>query len=501
MLSISDYLESEGPHLTSEVASWLTTQGISSDAARKRLSRKQPPVRTFPVPLFPKGAGFIYLEKQRKEERFWQALHNALRTTGSVYGIALDGVLARRGAVSRQEFSVISGATERPVKKQVTAETALERLVSAGLLSINLDNNDQSIVAIARAEIGYADIDGIRARGIAEGVILDGLREWAKNIGTASYNQIRIRGEEGLEPIQQFKFDLAGPSYLLPLRRGTKGNRPLGFMVADVFSEGILDEHQVRYFIRKAHALHATLTGGSVFPILVADGFTGPALTTGHAAGIMMATPSRLFGRAVGDGLKSLVQTLNRAASYASADSPERLTRLVSSLSEIEGRARNLRGPLFELLAAYLVRRDSVSISMGVRAKDPGSGKQADIDVLKVAAMNAECTAIECKGKEPGGFITDEDVRVWLGKVAVMQAYLRTQERFSEATISFELWTSGTFTEEALQLLHAEQKRRTKFPIRWKNGQDVLAVANRFKEKAVADTLQQHFLRHPLSVS
>ena len=500
MPNISDFLEIEGPHLTSEVAAWLISQGVSPDAARKRLSRKQPPIHTFPIPLFPKNTGFMYLEKQRKEERFWQALHRSLRSTGSVYGIALDGLLARQGAVSEQEFSVISGATARPVKKQVTAETVLERLKKAGLITaFHDDDYPHPIVQIARPEIGYPDLAGIRARDIAERVILDGLREWARNIGTASYNQIRIRGEAELESIQQFKFDLAGPSYLLPLRRGSTGARAPGFMVADVFAEGILDEFQVRYFIRKAQALHATLLGGSVFPILVADGFTGPALTAGHKAGIMLATPSRLFGRAVGDGLRSLVQTLTRAASYASAESPERLTRLVNSLTEIEGRANNLRGPLFELLAAYLVRRDAVSISMGVRAKDRAKNKQADIDVLKVTAMSAECVAIECKGREPGGVVTEDDVQTWLRKIPTMQSHLREQERFNEATISFELWTSGTFTPDALQLLNREQRQRTKFPIHWKDGHDVHLLATSLKEKAIADTLQQHFLQHPLT--
>ncbi|WP_197090311.1 hypothetical protein [Cupriavidus basilensis] len=410
--------------------------------------------------------------------------------------MALDGVLARRGAVESKEFSVVSGATCRPVKKQVTAETVLDRLNSAGLLS-ERHIGDTRVVVVGRYEIGHADVDGMKPRGVAERIILDGLREWARRIGAASYNQIRIRGEPELEPIQQFNFDLAGPSYLLSLRRGKVANP--GFLVADVFSEGILDEYQVRYFVRKAQALHATLTGGTVLPVLVADGFTGQALTTGHAAGVLMATPSALFGPRVGQALKALLETMNRAAAYASSDSSDRLVGLINNLSEIEGRAGNLRGPLFELMAAYLARRDAVSIDMGIRAMDPKSGAQADIDILKITAQKADCTAIECKGREPGGEVTDAEVGKWLSKIPTMQAHLRTQPHLREANLTFELWTSGEFSTDARARLEAEQKKRTKYPIRWKSGSEILALAIEHKEKAVANALREHFLKHPLS--
>lgn len=496
MQSIKDYLEAEGPHLSSNVAAWLISQGLLPDAARKRVSRVKPPIRTFPVPLLPKGARFMYIEAQRTEERFWQALQRDLRSTGSVYGMALDGVLARRGAVSLGEFPVVSGATARPVKKQVTSATVLERLIDAGLLA-ERSLRDERIVVVKRYEIGHADVDGIRSRSVAERIILDGLREWARRIGAASYNQIRIRGEPELEPIQQFNFDLTGPSYLLPLRRGKVGSP--GFLVADVFSEGILDEYHIQYFLRKARALHVTLTGATVLPVLIADGFTGSALTTGHAAGVLMATPGALFGPRVGEALRILLETLNRAAAYASSDTPDRLVGLMNSLREIEGRAGNLRGPLFELIAGYLARRDAVSIDMGIRAMDPANGIQADIDVLKITAQKADCIAIECKGREPGGIVTDEEVGKWLSKIPTIQAHLRAQPHLREANLSFEIWTSGDFSPEALLRLSAEQKKRTKCPIKWMNGAAVNALAIKHKEKAIANALREHFLRHPLN--
>ncbi|MDT4830021.1 hypothetical protein FQZ97_634640 [compost metagenome] len=497
MSAIQNHLESSGPCLASDVASWLESElGLTPDAARKRLSRAQPPIRSFPIALFPKGVRFLYVESQRTEERFWLALQRDLRSTGSVYGLALDGLIARQGAVRESNFAVISGATTTPVSRQVTAQTVLDRLHDAGLIDISYIGADR-VVTLKPFELGFADIEGIKARDTAERIILDGLREWARNIGAASYNKIRIRGEPELEPIRQFAFDLAGPSYLLPLNGGS--SKQPGFLVADVFSEGTLDEAQIRYFIRKAKALHATMGNASILPILVADSFTGEALTAGHAAGILMATPSTLFGKRVGEALRTLVSTLQRAAAFAASDKPDRLIGLVENLADIEGRAGNLRGPLFELVAAYLARRDAASIDMGVLARHPVSGEQADIDVLKFTAQGADCIAIECKGREPGGVVTAAEVSHWLKKLPVVLAYLRSLKHLREASISFEIWTTGLFTSDAIALLQREKHQRVKHPIDWKDGSAVLQLATARKEKAIANCLREHFLKHPLS--
>lgn len=493
-MNIQDYLREQGPATAAAIGAWLQANGVKAEAARKRLSRALPPIHSFPVPLFPKGTRFMYLQNQRETERFWTALHRDLRASGSVYGMALDGLLARRGATTVAEFAVISGATVTPIKRQVTAETVMERLQAARLVS-QIDYGAGPAIVVTQGALGSADYDGMRARATVEQAILDGMRDWARNIGAASYNQIAIRGEETLKAVQQFRFDLVGPSYLLPLQRGDR--RSPGFLVADVFSDGALDEFHVKYFLRKAKALHSTLTNATILPILVASEFTPAALTTGHAGGILMATPNALFGKRVGEALRSLLTTLNNAAAYASADSPERLIGLVDALKDIEGRSHNLRGPLFELLAAYLVRRDAVSIDVGVRARDPKTGEVAEIDILKVLEMARRFVAIECKAREPSGVVDVDEVKHWLRKTSVIQNWLR-QNRDREAEISFEIWTTGDFSAEALALLAEQKAARTRSPIAWKTGSDVLALATQMREKAVGEVLRQHFVKHPL---
>jgi hypothetical protein len=133
-----------------------------------------------------------------------------------------------------------------------------------------------------------------------------------------------------------------------------------------------------------------------------------------------------------------------------------------------------------------------------VTARDPATGETRDIDVLAFIDP-AHITAIECKGRGPGGVVELDEVEAWLGKLRVMRAHFAAQDRFREAHLQFEIWTSGTFSEDALRHLKREKQRRTKTQIDWKDGEAVANLARAAKERAILKGLQEHFLHHPLA--
>jgi hypothetical protein len=492
VVSISQFLSEHGPSRSSLIVEALIASGLKAEAARQRVSRAGAPIRSFPIPLLPKREAFFYLEKDRNSERFWRNFVRDLRATNSVYAAAIDGMIARGGMIPAEQFKVISAAPVIPQRGQIPVELVAKRLIAADFIKEVYDADDGLCYDVPFS-LANATPGGMRARDLTERVLLDGVREWLRKVGMASYNAIRIRGDAELKAIGPFAFDLAGPSYLLPLQGAA--TKP-GFVVADVFAEGILTANEIQFFIRKARMLKATLKNMGVLSILVAEGFTGEALTAGHAAGIMMATPKDLFGKRVGAAIVSLCEVLKNSAKYASS-SPERLTMLLDNLFDIEGRSKNLRGVLFELVVGYLARRSAASIDMNVRAKDPATGKTAEIDVQAITNHTSMVTAIECKGKEAGGVLTKSEVETWLKKVAIMRAHYREQPHLREAEHRFEIWTSGTIEPEALALLVEEKAKRVKAPIDWKDGQGVLEIARLGKEKGIADALYQHFLAHP----
>lgn len=494
MTSISQYLTIHGPARSSLIVEALVAAGASPEAARQRVSRAGKPIRRFPIPLLPKRESFLYLEKDRNSDRFWENFMRDLRATNSVYAAAMDGMIARRGIIPADQFKVISGATVYPQKGQLSTDMVASRLIAASFIKEVYDPEGVLHYELPPS-LAIGNAGGVRARDLTERILLDAVREWCRKIGLASYHAVRIRGDVDLRPIGPYAFDLAGPSYLMPMLGGP--SKP-GWFVADVFAEGRLTADNIQFFIRKARVLNSTLKGVGIMPIIVAEEFTGEAIKAGHAAGVMLATPKNLFGQRAGAALTSLCEVLKNAAAYA-ASSPERLTMLIENLMEIEGRNGNLRGTLFELVAGHLARRDAVSIDMGVKAKDPKTGKTAEIDIQKITAAYSSVTAIECKGKEPGGSLSLAEVQRWLTKIAVVRASYQAHHAFCEAQHRFEIWTSGSIDADALELLKEEQAKRTKSPIAWKDGAAVYELALEGKEKGIADALKQHFFHHPLA--
>lgn len=61
---------------------------------------------------------------------------------------------------------------------------------------------------------------------------------------------------------------------------------------------------------------------------------------------------------------------------------------------------------------------------MCVKATDIGTGKVADIDILKFTNQRADSVAIECKGKEPGGTLSLEEAQDWIRRLATFFSHI-----------------------------------------------------------------------------
>ena len=482
---------------SAHLADYLTvTYGLSPDAAKQRVSRASPPIRKFPIRLLPKNEAFLYHQDDRNSERFWEALVRSLRESSSIYGLALDGLIARGGLAQRQSFNVVAGAPEAQ-KKQVPLSGLLDNLVNAGLVDRSEVGEMGECVCLNSQVFGTPDFHAFRARKIAEDVLMDGLREWTRKLGLASYNAIEIRNAERAPKFSTFHWDLSGPSYLLPLVSVGPGGRKPGFFVADVFCDGTLDVPKIQYFLRKVRMLKAMRRVVPFMPVLLADGYTKEALRAGKAAGIMMATTRNLFGDSVANALSSLIDTLTHAAAVA-ASNPDRLIGLLKDLSVIEGAAGNLRGALFEMIVGYLVREvEGNTIDIREIIYDPESRKAAEIDVRRIKERQ-ECWFYECRARQPDARIGADEISTWIEKVNRVWRFHRAEQRFQGCRLGFEIWTTGQFDDKARALLEEEKTKRTRIEIGWRDGAQVRDYAKQASRKAILDTLDEHYFKHPL---
>jgi hypothetical protein len=392
---------------------------------------------------FPKRARFIYLEDQFGTEPYWSALIRAIEEANPAYAAALAGVRARGGILPRTHFDVASGCPALQ-KKQVASATVLERLISVRLLSrVSIEGYGECVALHEEAPYLAAERASMRARLLTEDVLIGAMRSWLGRMNFASPKVTTVRGET-MPKFATFHFDICGPCYLRPMRRFRAEAVDPGFVVADVVLGRILEEDEVKPFIRKCETLSYLREVRPFLPILIADGFSLEALRACRAQGIVATRPETLFGRDVGQALADLPQTLMRAAAIAASD-PKKLESLFSRLGGIEGAATNLRGALFELIVGHMVRSiEGGSIDIGEIVRDQESNRPREIDVRLVKERNL--TIYECKGYQPGTVVHDGEVEEWLtDKVPVIYKAHRQQQRFDGAAIRFEFWTCGSF--------------------------------------------------------
>jgi hypothetical protein len=492
---IEQILDNEGPMLSSSVIQRLSETGLSKASARQRVARAKKTVYRLKQLQFPNRSQFLYLPSQYKKQIYWDGLLKAIEAS-SLYGCGINALRARGDMMPRYLFDVYSGSPTSPLKGHQVSETILRRLLEVEVIRTHANPSIGTSIVINESINSNIDTAEIRARLLAESILILAVKQWVRNVGIASYHKVKTRGEGA--NFGKFAWDLVCPSYIYPFRDTiSKGTKPKpGFFVCDVMLAKDLSPQSIRFFLNKNRILRIQRNTRPFMSMLLAQGYDKNAFGEGRTAGTILTTPRTLFGDQVADGLKSLVELLTKRAD---ADG-EAIHLLFSNLSKIEGAAHNLRGSLFELVVARLVFIEhGGSWDLGRTVIDPTSGALAEMDVFLVCKGH-EVRTYECKGKEPGGTVSSSEVEEWLTrKVPKIRSWIISESRFSGFDLHFEIWTSGIFSPDALEFLKSSKDKIRKYNIAWKEGSQVLQTARDQHETRIVDLLSEQFLRHPLA--
>ena len=121
----------------------------------------------------------------------------------------------------------------------------------------------------------------------------------------------------------------------------------------------------------------------------------------------------------------------------------------------------------------------------------------AEIDVRRIKERQ-ECWFYECRARQPDARIGADEISTWIEKVNRVWRFHRAEQRFQGCRFGFEIWTTGQFDDKALALLEEEKTKRTRIEIGWRDGAQVRDYAKRASRKAILDTLDEHYFKHPL---
>jgi hypothetical protein len=488
-------LEDRGPCLSSTLAQDLAARtGISLEAARQRVHRSEGVSRLKGIP-FERNARFTYLDNQYGTAGFWSALTKALLENSKAYGPALAALRARAGVMPRAHFESASGAPVRQ-KGHVGAETVLERLKTANLIrEFEIPGIGPCVALSQGSDISSGSVSRLKARLVAEQVLLQAVHNWVRNLGVGSSARIELRGAgDKLPQVGTFCWDVAAPSYLAPLRADRKGQRPHpGFFVCDVLLGQAMTLESIAPFLHKCATLSMLKKVGRTLHMFVASEYSPEAFQKLREIGAVPATVENLFGRELAAAFTELIQVLSKAA--AQLTDVEKFVELFTRLTQIEGALGAMRGAFFEMITAEVLRRRfpnaQVSMNLLVHTEE-GS---AEIDVL--VRSNRDLVAVECKAPRPGGTVDDEEVEKWLHRrLPVVRRFAERQFDLRDMRQHFLLWTTGRLTENARTAVRQfnELRRPNMYELHVLEGDEVLAEAQRADATELVSLLKRHYL-------
>ena len=498
---IEAILSRQGPQLSSDLCRELVEKhGLSPAAARQRVSRATEVKRLAYLP-FPRNARFIYLQRDYGAPRFWDSLVRALFDSGSAYGGALAALTQRGGIMPKPHFFAGCGA---PVaqKKHLSPKLILERLVKARLLTEIDVAGIGPCVAFRHEEPDYYAplIAQMRARLVTEGILLRATRVWVKRLGLGSYSRVVIRGDSEKVPrVGTFEWDLTAPSYLAPLVEWSSKRPKPGFIVCDVLLGPEITSEGLRPFLQKCATLRSLSRVGKSLTLFIADKYSPEAFQQARGKGILAATPETLFGLEVAEALAKLSEVLIQAAHFSVR--PDTFNELFDRLGRIEGAATNLRGALFEYVAADLMRTrfgGRVRVNEMFRS---AAGQTAEVDVVAEEAFR-RVHFIECKGYNCNSAVGDEEINRWLDtRIPLVRSEALLHREWRNRQLHFELWTTGRLSEASKSRIEAAKRaiNPNKYTLDYRGPEGVRDLARELNDRALMDTLEKHFLEHPIA--
>ncbi|OLL33738.1 hypothetical protein BTH42_00210 [Burkholderia sp. SRS-W-2-2016] len=496
---LHDFLVKEGPQLSGGVAlglaSWL---GITPAAARKKIERRSAEVRALTIP-FARRARFLYAASQYGSDRFWARLAQAFEEGNGAYSRVIRALKARGGLMPMVHLASAAGISGGP--RQIPFERVWQNLVDIGLFeTIEVPGLGQCFAFAKNAPYLDELLPPIRARLIAETVLLQSVQEWAAKLGLGSFNSFKLRGGlAAARPIVSvFEWDMTAPSYISALATWNKSGRPKpGFIVLDVLLKDEVDLNDLSPFIYKCRSLRQ-VRGVRTMQFFVAHRYTLEALDAIRREGVVPATTESLFGTDVARALMELSATLTQAATQAVE--PEKFTQLFEKLGKIEGAAGTLRGALFEFVIADVMRRTVAGANITMNKIYRQDGKDvAEVDV-RVVVPGQQIRFIECKGLLPGRLLSDSDVEAWLNKrIPSVRSQTLDNPEFRNLALTFELWLTGELTPEADAKIKAMQASvdPKRYAIKVLLAPEIEDTVRDLPD--LHKVITQHFLRHPLA--
>ncbi|WP_271781998.1 hypothetical protein [Aquimarina algiphila] len=483
MTKLERYIKKKGGVLSGDLARYIVrNQGVSNDAARKRIQRLTSPIHKL-TGLFSDKKAFIYHADNYQNSEYFDDLVGAFKSDGKRCYSIINAIKYHHGLIPVDELPNYSISPVRLISGHMKFSSLIEKLKQHNLIRETREGKyGLNLFVAEQAAPNFRHIKGIE---ISKKLILQHFETWSKNLGLVSFKKGKNNHIVG-----GFQFAFTAPTYIDGLIGYTSKQKKPGFLVADILIGNVTDEDSISFFIRKLAAIKASNPTLRLFPVLLVDGISVKALNQLKSNGVLVASIKELYGKDYSDLIKNLINTVTNAGAILKSE-PEKYLSLMSKLTKlIDGKTNNLRGDLFELAVGFYFSKYSQSINIGKRVPVLDSIRSREIDVL--AINENEICVIECKGYN---YPVDIDyIEVYLSeKIKEIRGWVSS--RYPEKKQRFEIWSTGGFTKEALKVLKETKLKVRKFDFDYLSQKEIKDRANRLNSDKFKEILRDYFLK------
>ncbi|MCM1055550.1 MAG: hypothetical protein NC394_08515 [Bacteroides sp.] len=470
-----------GPMLSGDLARlYEKTYRTSNETARKAISRARPPVKRLSKFKFEKNQLFYYLEAQFMSERYAEALLKAIEEHSRVNYTYIQAFRSQNGYVSKKILPALVGAPIRKVKNHKMHSAILRSLIDARIIT----EFSEERYAMNQAFSITDNINRSIGLEIAKKVIINDFNSWARGVNLVSYEKGRGLFEE--PEFAQFQWAYTAPSYIQPLY-SNKEKQP-GFVIADVFYGATATKESIAFFIDKLNIIRSYKNIKPFLPVLLTDKIDPEALKLLKDNKVMVAILNNFFSEKYTNLLNELVNTFANTTSIINKN-PDMIYKLFDELAKSEGRYNNMSGDMFELLVgSFYAYAGCTSLKSKAIIRDDSTGRYKELDWL--AEKDGVTVVVECKATKAA--IDDDFISKWLSENIPFTRKWLIDNRQCEK-IEFQIWSTGGFTDKALQLLNKAETETSKYSIKHFDREKMMSLAKEKNDKHFIEIMQAHF--------
>lgn len=483
MTYIEKYIKSKGGILSGDLARYIEKkQGITNEAARKRVQRLNSPIHKI-AGLFSDKKVFVYHSDNFQNFDYFTDLVESFKTDGKRCYSIINAIKYHHGLVPIDELANYSISPVNSITGHMKFSSVIELLKKHNL--IRETNTGEFGLNISVSEKLSPNVRHIKGVQISKRLVIQQFEIWSKNIGLVSFKKGKNNNIVG-----GFQFAFTAPTYIDGLVGYHNKIKKPGFLVTDILIGNITDENSVSFFLRKIAAIKASNPSLKLFPVLIVDGISSEGLNQLKSKGVLVASIKELFGRDYSELLKSLINTVTNAGAILKTE-PEKYLQLMEKLTKlIDGKTNNLRGDLFELAVGFYFSKYSQSLDIGKRVPVTDSNRTREIDVL--AKNENEICIVECKGYNYP--VDIKYIEIYLSeKIKEIRGWLAITH--SDKRHRFEIWSTGGYTKEALVLLKETKDKVRKFDFDYLDQNDIQERANKLNSEKFKEILRDYYLK------